>query len=206
MRSAPAPGSTEVAPAPRVGPGRAVTAPPPPPPGVRRHLPYTLPGLWFALLFTCLSFTPSLLPRSGLVQGLVCGLNAAIGYGLGVFAAAAWRAVADRDARPPRPTSCALLAVAAAVALPVAVVLGRYWQDQSPEKALRQIEQRGVTYPSVADPSGETQQYADFAKIVGMPTTFFVDADGKIAYVHVGQIHSESELTDLVRDHLGVSL
>ncbi|MDT7581107.1 MAG: hypothetical protein QOK35_2371, partial [Pseudonocardiales bacterium] len=97
---------------------------------MRRHLPYTLPGLWFALLFTCLSFTPSLLPRSGLVQGLVCGLNAAIGYGLGVFAAAAWRAVADRDARPPRPTSWVLLAVAVAVALPVAVVLGRYWQDR----------------------------------------------------------------------------
>jgi uncharacterized membrane protein len=74
----------------RVGPGRAVTGPPPSPPGMRRHLPYTLPGLCFALLFTCLSFTPSLLPRSGLVQGLVCGINAAIGYGLGVFAAAAW--------------------------------------------------------------------------------------------------------------------
>lgn len=114
----------------RVGPGRAVTAPPPCPPGMRRHLPYTLPGLWFALLFTCLSFTPSLLPRSGLVQGLVCGINAAIGYGLGVFAAAAWRAVADRDARPPRQASWPLLAVAAAVALPVALVLGRYWQDR----------------------------------------------------------------------------
>ena len=114
----------------RVGPGRAVTAPPPCPPGMRRHLPYTLPGLCFALLFTCLSFTPSLLPRSGLVQGLVCGINAAIGYGLGVFAAAAWRAVADRDARTPRPGSWALLAVATAVALPVAIVLGHYWQDR----------------------------------------------------------------------------
>ena len=114
----------------RVGPGRAVTAPPPCPPGMRRHLPYTLPGLWFALLFTCLSFTPSLLPRSGLVQGLVCGINAAIGYGLGVFAAAAWRAVADRGARTPRQASWPLLAVAAAVALPVAIVLGRYWQDR----------------------------------------------------------------------------
>src|SRR6185436_7231418 len=114
----------------RVGPGRAVTAPPPCPPGMRRHLPYTLPGLWFALLFTCLSFTPSLLPRSGLVQGLVCGINAAIGYGLGVFAAAAWRAVADRDARPARQTSWPLLAVATAVALPVALVLGRYWQER----------------------------------------------------------------------------
>jgi uncharacterized membrane protein len=114
----------------RVGPGRAVTGPPPCPPGMRRHLPYTLPGLCFALLFTCLSFTPSLLPRSGLVQGLVCGINAAIGYGLGVFAAAAWRAVADRHARTPRSTSWALLAVATAVALPVAIVLGRYWQDR----------------------------------------------------------------------------
>ncbi len=97
---------------------------------MRRHLPYTLPGLCFALLFTCLSFTPSLLPRSGLVQGLVCGINAAIGYGLGVFAAAAWRAVADRDARTPRPGSWALLGVATAVALPVAIVLGHYWQDR----------------------------------------------------------------------------
>lgn len=114
----------------RVGPGRAVTGAPPSPPGVRRHLPYTLPGLCFALAFACLSFTPSLLPRSGLVQGLVCGLNAAIGYGLGVFAAAAWRAVADRDARSPRPTSWALLAVATAIALPIAIVLGRYWQDR----------------------------------------------------------------------------
>ena len=97
---------------------------------MRRLLPYTLPGLCFALVFTCLSFTPSLLPRSGLVQGLVCGINAAIGYGLGVFAAAAWRAVADRDARSPRPGSWALLGVAAAVALPVSIVLGHYWQDR----------------------------------------------------------------------------
>ena len=46
---------------------------------------YTLPGCWGALFFACLSFTPSLLPRSGLVQGLVCGITAAIGYGLGVL-------------------------------------------------------------------------------------------------------------------------
>ena len=60
----------------------------------------------------------------------MCGINAAIGYGLGVFAAAAWRAVADRGARAPRQVSWPLLAVAAAVALPIAIVLGRYWQDR----------------------------------------------------------------------------
>ena len=49
-----------------------------------------------------LSFTPSLLPRGGIVQGLVCGITAAIGYGLGVLAAWVWRAFADRDPRRPR--------------------------------------------------------------------------------------------------------
>ena len=62
----------------------------------------TLPGCWGALVVGCLSFTPSLLPRGGLVQGLIWGITAAIGYGLGVVAAWVWRAFADRDPRPPR--------------------------------------------------------------------------------------------------------
>lgn len=39
----------------------------------------------FAALFFCLSLTPSLLPRDWLFQGLIGGLDAAIGYGIGVF-------------------------------------------------------------------------------------------------------------------------
>ena len=68
----------------------------------RRLLYATLPGCWGALVLACLSFTPSLLPRSGIVQGLVCGITAAIGYGLGVLAASIWRAFADRAPRHPR--------------------------------------------------------------------------------------------------------
>ncbi|MGE0300721.1 alpha/beta hydrolase, partial [Pseudonocardia sp.] len=83
-----------------------------------------------ALIAVCLSLTPSLLPRSGLIQGLVCGIAAAIGYGLGVVGAWAWRAVADRDARIPRPRTWQVLAVVAAVALVVALLLGRHWQGQ----------------------------------------------------------------------------
>ena len=45
--------------------------------------PYTLPGLWFALAFTCLSFTPSLLPRPWFLQGVVAGLTAVLGYAIG---------------------------------------------------------------------------------------------------------------------------
>jgi uncharacterized membrane protein len=39
----------------------------------------------FGALFFCLSLTPSLLPRDWLFQGLIGGLNAAIGYGIGAF-------------------------------------------------------------------------------------------------------------------------
>ncbi|CAN5608028.1 alpha/beta hydrolase [soil metagenome] len=41
-------------------------------------------GIGFGALFFCLSLTPSLLPRDWLFAGLVGGINAAIGYGLGV--------------------------------------------------------------------------------------------------------------------------
>jgi uncharacterized membrane protein len=43
-------------------------------------------GMAFGALFFCLSMTPSLLPRDWLFQGLIGGLNAAIGYGIGTFA------------------------------------------------------------------------------------------------------------------------
>jgi len=49
------------------------------------HLDFV--GVGFGALFFCLSLTPSLLPRDWLFQGLIGGLNAAIGYGIGVFAA-----------------------------------------------------------------------------------------------------------------------
>lgn len=91
---------------------------------------YSLPGLWGALAFVCLSLTPSLLPRSGVTQGLVCGIAGAIGYGLAVVAAWAWRAVADRDARSPRPRSWQVLAAGGGAALVVALLLGRHWQGQ----------------------------------------------------------------------------
>lgn len=42
-------------------------------------------GVAFGALFFCLSLTPSLLPRDWVFQGVIGGLNAAIGYGIGVF-------------------------------------------------------------------------------------------------------------------------
>jgi uncharacterized membrane protein len=48
------------------------------------HLDFV--GVASGALFFCLSMTPSLLPRDWLFQGLIGGLNAAIGYGIGAFA------------------------------------------------------------------------------------------------------------------------
>ena len=108
----------------------------------RRRFRYTLPGSWVALVFACLAFTPSLLPRSGIVQGAVCGISAAIGYGFGVLGAWVWRAFADREARPARPRSWRIFFVVAAIALLVAFLAGRRWQAQI--RDLMGVEAPGV--------------------------------------------------------------
>ena len=121
------PGAAEVPPA-----VAAAEAPrPPAKPGKLRKLLYvTLPGCWGALIVGCLSFTPSLLPRDGLIQGAIWGITAAIGYGLGVVAAWIWRAFAGRDARQPRRRSWTVFFIGAAVLLVVSFGLGQYWQYQ----------------------------------------------------------------------------
>ena len=105
------------------------TTQPSPEPGKPRKLLYvTLPGCWGALIAGCLSFTPSLLPRGGIVQGLIWGITAAIGYGLGVLAAWIWRAFADRDPRHPRRRSWTILFISAGILVVVSFGLGQYWQ------------------------------------------------------------------------------
>jgi len=102
-----------------------------PEPGKRRRLFFVaLPGCWGALIFACLSFTPSLLPRGGIVQGLVWGITAAIGYGLGVAAAWIWRAFADRDPRRRRRWAWRTFFITGGVLLAVAFGLGQYWQHE----------------------------------------------------------------------------
>jgi len=93
-------------------------------------LTLTLPGCWGALILSCLSFTPSLLPRGGVVQGLVWGIGAVIGYGLGTLAAWVWRAFADRDPRRPGPRAWLVLGVVAGLLLAVSFALGQYWQSE----------------------------------------------------------------------------
>ena len=96
----------------------------------RKLLYVTLPGCWGALIAGCLSFTPSLLPRGGIIQGVVFGITAAIGYGVGVLAASIWRAFADRDARRPRRWAWLTFFIGGGVLYAVSFGFGQYWQSE----------------------------------------------------------------------------
>ncbi|HEY8521525.1 MAG TPA: alpha/beta-hydrolase family protein [Gammaproteobacteria bacterium] len=88
------------------------------------------PGLVLGTLFFAFSLTPSLLPRSALMQGFVSGFSLAAGYALGVLGRAVWRylelpALPRRVARPGR------VVVGVACALTAAFFAWRAsaWQD-----------------------------------------------------------------------------
>lgn len=99
---------------------------------VATHWPhYSLAGATGALLFACASFTPSLVPRDFYLQGLVGGLSATVGYGLGVLLAWLGRAATDR--RPSRAVTRRLWVALACAGVPlVGLTLwaGQRWQRQ----------------------------------------------------------------------------
>ncbi|BBZ24543.1 alpha/beta hydrolase [Mycolicibacter hiberniae] len=96
-------------------------------------------GMAFGALFFCLSLTPSLLPRDWLFQGLIGGINAAFGYGLGVLIGATMDRLVLRGANwwpPPRRVLVALKAavvVGAPAACVVMLVPAAGWQRQVSE-------------------------------------------------------------------------
>jgi uncharacterized membrane protein len=97
-----------------------------------RWLPrYPWSGTLGALLFGCASLTPSLLPRGWLLQGLISGLTAAIGYG--VAGGLAWfvRELTDRRPGPVlRRRAWSVLAVVGAVLVPGMLWAGQRWQAE----------------------------------------------------------------------------
>ena len=84
-----------------------------------------------ALAFGALSLTPSLLPRSGVVQGLVLGVAIAIGYGLGGLVAWFVRQFTGKtEPWPGTRTAWRAFGVAAVVVMVVALAYGKYYQGK----------------------------------------------------------------------------
>ena len=82
-------------------------------------------------------------------------------------------------------------------------VLGVDYQDTRPDWALDLLDQTGVTYPSVADPSGALR--VPF-RVRGLPGIVFVDEQGEVVAVEYVVIESFDQLTELVDKHLGVAV
>lgn len=101
--------------------------------GPRRYLSrFDSTGLVIALLFYWISLTPSLIPRSWVFQGAITGISAAVGYGIGVLAHWTFVKAGMKIAWPARTRRIAwwILAGAAVIAVPTAVLFGVYWQGQ----------------------------------------------------------------------------
>jgi uncharacterized membrane protein len=89
---------------------------------------YSYTGLVGATVFFCLSLTPSLLPRGHVLQGLISGISAAIGYGLGVLVLWVVRMLSNRPLPAPGRVARWSLAGTAVVAVAVFLYLGSGWQ------------------------------------------------------------------------------
>lgn len=94
-----------------------------------RH--YSVAGAVGALLLGCASFTPSLGPREWYVQGIVAGLSAAVGYGVGTFLV--WVAHGVTGWRPPHHMVRTGWIVVTAVGVPLvglSLWQGQRWQRE----------------------------------------------------------------------------
>lgn len=94
----------------------------------------SLTGSFVALAFYCLALTPSLLPRSWLFQGIVSGLTAAIGYGLGAFLGATVRRFTHRAYPQATRIAWVLWWICAVVFGLVFLALGTRWQQELRER------------------------------------------------------------------------
>lgn len=79
-------------------------------------------------------------------------------------------------------------------------VLGIDYLDPQPGRALGLVEEAGVTFPLLADPSGALRPVF---RIRGLPGLILVDGRGRIAHHDFTVIDSYRELTELVARHLG---
>ncbi|RYE09413.1 MAG: hypothetical protein EOP22_09030 [Hyphomicrobiales bacterium] len=91
---------------------------------------FSMPGLLLGAVLFTLSLTPSLLPRTELVQGVLSGCCFALGYGLGTFVHWLWGYLGLRV--PPGPVVRALGATIALIAIglvTLALAYSNTWQN-----------------------------------------------------------------------------
>ena len=75
-------------------------------------------------------------------------------------------------------------------------------EEASIEDGRKFVENNGITWPNLYDADGKSRAYFG----MGVPVTWFIAADGNVAYKHIGVIKSEKELISMTSKYLGVKL
>ena len=75
-------------------------------------------------------------------------------------------------------------------------------EEASIEDGRKFVENNGITWPNLYDADGKSRAYFG----MGVPVTWFIAADGNVAYKHIGVIKSEIELISMTSKYLGVKL
>ncbi|MEJ7635401.1 TlpA disulfide reductase family protein [Aeromicrobium sp.] len=81
-------------------------------------------------------------------------------------------------------------------------IIGVDFADSAPDEALELAAQSGVTYPLLADPESDTKGPL---RVIGLPQTVFVDAQGTMVATERVAFRSYAELTAAIDRHLEVS-
>ena len=84
------------------------------------------------------------------------------------------------------------------------MIMGIDYEDPRPELAIEFAQLSAWTYPAAGRPGEGARRPAADHRAPGQ--TFFVRADGTIAYRHLGPFASADQIRALARQHLGVSL
>lgn len=81
-------------------------------------------------------------------------------------------------------------------------IIGIDYRDDAPDAAIELAGDAGVTYPQLVD---RDERSKAALKVVALPQTVFVDAQGTIVATERKQFHSYDELTSAIERHLGVT-
>ena len=81
-------------------------------------------------------------------------------------------------------------------------LIGVNVEEASIEDGRKFVENYGITWPNLYDADGKSRAYFG----MGVPVTWFIAADGNVAYKHIGVIKSEKELISMTSKYLGVKL
>jgi len=80
-------------------------------------------------------------------------------------------------------------------------ILGVDFADASPDAAIALAKDSGVTYPLLVDRSSSIRAAL---RVIGLPQTVFVDAQGRMVGTERAPFRSYADLTTAIRTHLGV--